>query len=130
MASHPIVHIEIPADEPKTTGEFYAKVFDWKLQLDPTFSYLQFQAQGGPGGAFVKIGDSITENNAVKHKANSPLMYIGTDDIDGDLSRIEANGGKVVAPKSEIPGIGSFAVFTDPTGNTLALFAALPNQGG
>src|SRR6478672_8940481 len=73
MASHPIVHVEIPAIEPKTTGEFYARVFDWKLELDPNFNYLQFDAQGGPGGAFVKIGDSITENGPMKHKANSPL---------------------------------------------------------
>jgi len=125
MASHPIVHVEIPAIEPKTTGEFYAKVFDWKLELDPNFNYLQFEAQGGPGGAFVKVGESLTENGPIQHKANSPLMYIGTDDIEGDLARIESHGGKIVAPKAEIPGIGSFAIFTDPTGNTLALYAKL-----
>src|SRR5205823_3594310 len=121
MAKHPIVHVEIPAIDPKTTGEFYAKVFDWKLELDPGFNYLQFDGQGGPGGAFVQIGES----GPVEVKANSPLMYIGTDDIDGDLARNESLGGAVVSPRMEIPGQGWFAIFTDPTGNTLGLYTAL-----
>ena len=121
MASHPIVHVEIPANDPKTLGEFYAKVFDWKLELDPQFNYLQFDGQGGPGGAFVQID----ENSPMHSRASSPLLYIGTDDIDRDLASIESSGGKIVAPKMEIPGTGWFAVFTDPTGNNMALYTPL-----
>jgi predicted enzyme related to lactoylglutathione lyase len=31
-------------------------------------------------------------------------------------------GGVVVQPKMEIPGVGWFGMFKDPTGNTMALF--------
>jgi predicted enzyme related to lactoylglutathione lyase len=126
MAKHPIVHVEIPANDPKTTGEFYSKVFDWKLELDPAFDYLQFDGQGGPGGAFVQVD----ENGPTQVKANSLLMYIGTDDIDGDLARIESHGGSVVAPKMEIPGQGWFAIFADPTGNKLGLYTGLNHRSG
>src|SRR5438309_1510507 len=118
MAKHPIVHVEIPVTDPKAGGEFYASLFDWKLELDPNFNYLQFEAEGGPSGAFVKIGNEY----GYEHKANSPLLYIGTDDIDATLAKVEALGGKTVAPKSEIMGVGWFAIFTDPSGNNIGLY--------
>src|SRR5436190_3085377 len=120
MAKHPIVHVEIPVKDPKAAGEFYASLFDWKLDLDPTLNYLQFEAEGGPGGAFVKIGNE----NGYEHKANSPLLHIATDDIDATLDKVEALGGKTILPKTEIPGIGWFGIFSDPSGNNISLYTS------
>jgi len=44
------------------------------------------------------------------------------EDIDAKSQEIEAHGGKCLVPKSEIPNTGWFAIFTDPTGNTMALY--------
>lgn len=118
MANHPIVHIEIPADNMQAATEFYAAVFDWNIQTDPTYHYSMFSAEGGPGGGFV----GIDEGGDMQYKINSLLVYIGTDDIDATLSKITAQGGKVVQPKTEIPQVGWFARFTDPAGNQMALF--------
>jgi len=120
MASHPIVHIEIPAGNMQAATEFYAAVFDWNIQTDPTYSYSMFSAEGGPGGGFV----GIDEGGDMQYKLDSLLVYIGTDDIDASLAKIAAQGGKVVQPKTEIPHVGWFARFTDPAGNNLALFTA------
>ncbi|MBV9707198.1 MAG: VOC family protein, partial [Chloroflexi bacterium] len=38
------------------------------------------------------------------------------------LAKVEELGGKTVRSKTEIPNTGWFAIFTDPTGNTIALF--------
>lgn len=119
MANHPVVHLEIPANDPQAAGKFYSELFDWKLELDPTFNYLQFDAGSGPSGAFVQIGG---ESDA---KAGEMLVYFGTDDIDASLAKVEALGGKIVTPKMEIPGTGWFAVFTDPTGNRAALYTTM-----
>lgn len=116
MANHPIVHIDIPAIQGKDSAEFYAKAFDWKLEHAPEFDYWQFAAEGGPGGGFIQVGG---EQDA---KINQLVVYIGTDDVEGSLARVEANGGKTILPKTEIPGIGWFAIFSDPVGNTLALY--------
>jgi predicted enzyme related to lactoylglutathione lyase len=115
MANHPIVHIELSANTPKEASKFYADVFDWKIQVDNTFDYHMFQAEGGPGGGFVKTGENDT-------KIGDVLVYIGTDDIEGTLAKIESHGGKTLVPKTEIPGMGWFAIFHDPTGNRMALF--------
>lgn len=50
------------------------------------------------------------------------LVYVGSDDIDGDLRKAEQLGGKILVPKTEIPNTGWFGVFEDPAGNRLGLF--------
>ncbi len=125
MANHPIVHIEIPATDVATTSKFYGDVFGWNLRTDPPLNYTMFAAEGGPGGGFVSAGDS----GMVQYKPDSLLVYIGTSDIDASLASVEQHGGKTVLPKTEIPQVGWFAIFTDPTGNHVALFTAAPQQG-
>ena len=57
MSNHPIVHIEIPAQKAEEAGKFYGDLFDWKIESDPMYNYVQFQAEGGPGGGFVEVGE-------------------------------------------------------------------------
>ena len=129
MTNHPFVHIEIPANDVGTTSKFYGDVFGWNIQTDPTYNYAMFSAEGGPGGGFVATGGEGTDGGMVQYKPDSLLVYIGTDDIDASLASIEQHGGKTVLPKTEIPHVGWFAIFTDPTGNHVALFTAAPQQG-
>lgn len=63
----------------------------------------------------------VSENNP----AGTVSVYIGTDDIEATLAKIEANGGKTLMPKSEIPQTGWFAFFQDPSGNNVALYTAM-----
>ena len=81
-----------------------------------------FQAEPGPGGGFVQVGDEGG------YKAGEVLIYVSTDDIDATLARIESLGGKTIQPKTEIPGVGWFARFADPSGNTIALFKGTGQQ--
>ena len=124
MSSHPIVHIEIPAANSSEAGKFYGDVFGWKIESDPTYNYVMFATEGGPGGGFVQP-TAATANNP-EYKTDSLLVYIGTDDIDATLASIEAHGGKTVMPKQEIPQVGWFAVFRDPSGNQVALYTSMP----
>ena len=122
VASHPIVHIEIPDANSSAAGKFYSDVFDWQIEVDQAYNYVQFRSEGGPGGGFVEPA----EGNPVEYKPDRLLVYIATDDIDATLAAIEAHGGKTVRPKTEIPHVGWWAVFNDPTGNQLALFTPAP----
>ena len=121
MAAQPIVHIEFPALDPKAASTFYADVFGWQIQTPPGFDdYPMFQADGGPGGGFIRIGS--TEGGRLQRNAGEPLIYLASQDIDDDLRRVQANGGQIVLPKTEIPQVGWFAVFQDPSGNKVGLF--------
>ena len=127
MSNHPIVHIEIPAKKAGEAGKFYGDLFGWKIEADPMYNYVQFQAEGGPGGGFAELAGS-TANNP-EYKPDSLIVYVGSDDIDADLAKVESLGGKTVFPKTEIPHVGWFAIFTDPTGNRIALFKGVVQQG-
>jgi len=118
MAAHPIVHIEIPVSNTKTDSAFYANALGWKLQTDATYDYTQFSAEGGPGGGFASTDPSSPTPGVI----GKPLIYLASDDIDASLAAVEAHGGKTVQPKMEIPHVGWFAHFTDPSGNQLAFF--------
>jgi len=123
VASHPVVHIELPASDPKAAGAFYADVFGWSITTDQQYDYTMFKAEGGPGGGFVKLGPA--GDTGITYKPGEVLLYIDSDDIEASLRQVEAHGGRVVLRKMEIPGVGWWAVFTDPTGNRMALFTAL-----
>ena len=128
MAAHPIVHVEFPASDPKAASKFYADLFGWQIQTDPNFAdYPMFQAEGGPGGGFVKTGTSEA-GGALSYKPGEPLLYVASDDIDADLRKAESLGGSVVMAKTEIPQTGWFGIFSDPTGNKVALFTSMPQR--
>jgi predicted enzyme related to lactoylglutathione lyase len=115
VASHPIVHVEIPANDLKEVSQFYGKVFGWQIDDTSMEGYPMFAAEGGPGGGFVQLTD-------VGHSAGKPLLFIGTDDINASLGAVEAHGGKTLMPRTAIPHVGWWAIFADSCGNTLALY--------
>jgi predicted enzyme related to lactoylglutathione lyase len=111
-------HIEIPADDPERAKAFYAEVFNWSFApVIPGFEgYHLFTTPAGqdaPGGAIGKRGESAPDR---------VRSYINVDSIDETLPRITQLGGTVVTEKSEVPGQGWYAVFTDPDGNEMALW--------
>jgi len=120
MTNYSIVHLEIPAANTGAAGKFYGDVFGWKIETNPTHNYVTFEGEGGPRGGFV--GDS--DDSPLGYKPDRLLVYLATDDIDATLATIEAHGGKTVCLKTEIPHVGWWAVFTDPTGNHLGLFTS------
>ena len=124
MAARPIVYIEFPAPDPQAAGAFYTEIFGWQVHTDPEVEYHMFQAEGGPGGAFPRVGKALIEET-LEYKAGEVLTYIASDDIDADLAKVEARGGQIVLPKTEISGIGWFGVFRDPAGNKVALLSSL-----
>lgn len=114
MSQHPIVHIEISAHDREAAAQFYSQVFGWKVNQIPEMNYATFEAEGGPGGGFNPVSP--------ENPAGTVTVYISTDDIQATLADIVKAGGKVILPKTEIPNVGWFAFFEDPTGNRLALY--------
>jgi uncharacterized protein len=117
MSNHPIVHVEFSSRDLAESQKFYAEVFGWKTQAVPELDYAMFQAPGGPGGGFTRSGDQVAPG--------ATLVYIQTHDLEASLAKIESLGGRLVQPKTQIPGVGWFALFRDPSNNLVALFTGL-----
>jgi hypothetical protein len=120
MSKHPIVHVEFSAHDLEAARDFYSKLFDWKVQQMPEMNYATFDTGEGVGGGF----NPVQENNP----AGTVAVYVHSDDIDASLAKAEELGGKTLVPKSEIPGVGWFGFFSDPTGNMIGLFTELPQE--
>ena len=118
MSKRNVVHIEIPTANQEAAAKFYSELFNWKITPMPEMNYTMWDPEEGPGGGFPPISD--------ESPAGRVTVYIDSDDIEADLKKVEQLGGKTVHPKMEIPGMGWFAIFQDPSGNVLALFTAMP----
>ncbi len=119
MSKRSIVHIEIPAVNRETTAKFYKDLFGWDFQhvTEPTpMPYTTFES-GSVGGGYPDLSDD--------YKPGDVLIYITSDDIEADLKEAEKLGAKTLVSKTEIPQTGWFGIFTDPTGNKIALWTEL-----
>jgi len=120
MSKRNVVHVEIPAKNVEAAGKFYQELFGWKMEHVPEFNYTMWEDGSGYGGGFNEVSD--------ENPIGQVLVYIDSQDIDGDLKHAEKLGGKIIRPKTEIPGTGWYGLFKDPTGNTLALYTSANPQ--
>ena len=118
MTKRNIVHIEIPTRNFEESGEFYRKLFGWKITPMPEANYSLWEPAEGPGGGFNPLGEDV--------KVDNVLIYVDSDDIEADLKKAASLGTKIIKEKSEIPGYGWFGVFKDLTGNSVALYTGSP----
>lgn len=114
---------EIPATDLDRAQKFYEAIFNVKLDpIDlPNIKMRMFpleDAQTGVGGAVVDSGGFHKPS-----QTDGPLIYLnGNPDVQKILDKVEAAGGKIMVPKTEIsPEYGYMAVFFDTEGNRIGL---------
>ena len=113
---NPVVHFEIAANDGKKMQEFYAKLFDWKVDANNPMNYGMVETQGNSG---------INGGIFTRSKSWQPpiTFYVHVDDLQKYLDRAIQLGGRQILPPTLIaPEIGSCAMFEDPDGNVIGLF--------
>jgi predicted enzyme related to lactoylglutathione lyase len=111
--THPVVHFEIAGSDGDRLTSFYRDLFGWEPeQAGP--GYWQLEPQNGRiGGGLMRTFAGMPAHVTV---------YVAVEDLRTSLDRAVELGGKEVVEPSEIPGVGSFAMFSDPDGNMIGLF--------
>jgi len=111
-----IEHIEIPSKNLAESMEFYSNAFGWECKmLGETYGF--FKGPDGTAGGFDPTGTPSSDSGIVP--------YIGVEDIEATLSKIESLGGKTFKHKTEIgDDMGFYGMFTDPHGNRFGLWSA------
>jgi predicted enzyme related to lactoylglutathione lyase len=109
-----ISYLDFTAEEPERAIKFYEKVFAWEFKKwDGPMEYWQLKTgnQSEPG---------IDGGLAKRDKPSDSLTpFINVDSIEKYSELIEQNGGKILQPKTAIPGIGYMLVFKDTENNLL-----------
>jgi hypothetical protein len=117
--SNNIDFFAINADDVPRARKFYETVFGWS-----------FEPWGPPNFYLIETGK---ETNAVhgglqerRELARGQKMIgfectISVANIDQAIRAIEANGGRLAAPKAHIPTVGTVAYFFDTEGNVAGI---------
>ena len=114
---------EIPTTDLNRAQQFYEALFGiTMIPLDtPNLKMRMFPIDDmmtGVGGAIVYSGDFYTPSASA-----GPLIYLNANpDVQKVLDKVEAAGGKIIVPKTQIsPEYGYMAVILDTEGNRIAL---------
>lgn len=119
----PVVHFEIPFDDKARATKFYADTFGWALADMPQMSYVMAQTTPSGENQMPKEPGAINGGLFARPKeAPHPVVYVAVRSIEDALKKVASAGGKVVTPKTPIPGMGAFARIADTEGNVVGLF--------
>jgi predicted enzyme related to lactoylglutathione lyase len=115
----------INADDVPRARAFYQTVFGWS-----------FEPWGPPGFYLIDTGkeaaDAIRGALQERRELAPGRKMIGFEctitvaNIDQAIRAIEANGGRLAAPKSHIPTVGTVAYFFDTEGNVAGIIQREP----
>ena len=129
----PVVHFELPYDDPERIVRFYQSAFGWQLQKlgEEMGNYIlattatddakpDAPARAINGGFFPRKPD---------WPAQHPSVVIGVKDLQASMSGVAAAGGQVLGDPMEIAGVGRYVSFQDTEGNRLSMLQPLPGMG-
>jgi predicted enzyme related to lactoylglutathione lyase len=103
------------AQEPQKAIDFYSRAFNWtfkKSDMPMDYWLITTGASKTPG-----IDGGQAKGQPVRPLVNT----IGVEDVSAAIEEVMLHGGKVLSPRSAIPGVGWYASFEDPSGNQFGL---------
>jgi predicted enzyme related to lactoylglutathione lyase len=116
---NPFVHVELSTTDLAKAKAFYGKLFDWKLEdvpMGPGETYTMVNVGEGTGGGMMR--------HPVPGAPSMWLAYVLVDDVRAATDKARSLGAQVLKDVTEVPGMGSFTVLSDPTGAPFALWQA------
>jgi hypothetical protein len=112
---------EVYTNNVDRAGKFYSDVLGWKLEphdMGPMGVYTLFKADGVANS----VGGMMGITKDMQGMPPNWCAYIATNDVDASVKKVNALGGKVMVPPTDIPNIGRFAIVADPQGAAFALY--------
>ena len=120
---------ELITPDPKGAKSFYDAVVGWDIEPEPMPGPVEYRmirrSDGGNAGGVLRLTDDMASHGA------KPIWlgYVAVDDVDASVAQIEAKGGKVLMPASDIPEVGRIAMVADPPGNPFYVMKPTPPKG-
>ena len=116
--SNNLCYFELMVSDVERAKGFYENVFDWAFRKSESFpDYYSIDTGQAPEGGLMKKPEQAPQYSI------SP--YFMVENAEDTLKKAEAAGGKIGTPRSEIPGIGWWALFFDPDGIPIMVFEPL-----
>jgi len=118
---------ELMTTDPDAAARFYGAVVGWRIagNPDPQAGEMDYRMivrdDGGNAGGVFRLSKEMCDAGAMPMW----IPYLHTDDVDATLRTIEAEGGTVQMPPSDLP-VGRIAMVTDPQGIPIYVMDPIP----
>lgn len=111
-----VVHFEIGGADGARSRDFYSELFGWSVQTETHgYGVVSTGSPEGIAGGIMQTPPGVPPWVTV---------YVEVDDLEKSLARAEELGGRRVMGPAPIGELGDVAMFTDPDGNVIGIFAA------
>ena len=116
---HPVAYFEVISIHHDRAQRFYSELFDWQITTNPALGgYGSVDTGGGEGALGGGIGPALTQADA------GVRFYVRVTDLYAALTRAVQLGGTQLTEPAVLPGgHGHFAMFADPDGLVVGLWA-------
>lgn len=125
-----VTHFEIHAQEPERAIDFYSTTLGWSFMKWPGGDEEYWLVTTGPDDEPGINGGMIRRKGDVDGAA--VIAYVCTcqvESADDALRSIEMNGGEIVVPMREIPGVGRHFYAKDTEGNIFGCMEPASGSG-
>jgi predicted enzyme related to lactoylglutathione lyase len=111
---------ELMCDDLDAAKAFYGAVLGWEARPAPNSPkpYVLFGPEDAPVAGLMERPEDCRRPGP----ASAWTGYVAVDDVDASAARAERLGAALRFPVTPIPGVGRFAVISDPQGAALTLF--------
>ncbi len=119
---------EYSADDPSAAVAFYSKIFGYDVEEmdmpDGKYNVLSVGEE--------KLGGIMAKPAEASGAPNAWMPYITVENVDETVAKIEAEGGKIIAPPMDIPVPDGprLSVVQDPFGATLGVITYVVETAG
>ena len=114
---------ELSSTDSRATRSFLEKAFHWRFEevQMPNGPYLTYKSPDG---------NTVGIRLARQSEAPSNMNYVRVEDLKQAETNVLDAGGKIILPRTDIPGMGSFFWFKIPSGPMMACWqdAAQPTN--
>lgn len=122
MESNAVVWFEIPVSDMERAKNFYETVLNIQIDVQDMGGVLMgfFPSKPDARGAM----GSLMKYESYIPSQEGTLIYFGSPDLQAELGRVEAAGGKILKEKTMIsPETGYMGVAIDTEGNRIAFYS-------
>lgn len=109
-------YFDLSVTDPDQARRFFEQVFSWRFEKFP-LAYDYYRIHAGPDEE-PGIDGGMGSAKDAPATGGRPLtqVTVPVPDLDQFLARVQQSGGRIIEPKTAIPGIGWYATCAEPGG--------------
>lgn len=118
-----ICWFEVPAEDIARAKKFYGRLFGWTFAKIPAaiHDYWHIDTAGKDASPDGGLMPRMYPEQGITN-------YVAVPSVSRAAAKVQKLGGSVCKPKTEVPGMGFFAICEDTEGNVFALWEPLQRK--